>query len=159
MRLPIPSRDSGPWENTMLIGGTCKHSNVFSGPVLIARGLDLELATSLWSFEGVRACARRLDNFGGHSGGGTPLPIPNREVKPASADGTRRATSRESRSPPNYLQTKSPALAGLFHAMRNVLRPSRGPYCARARSPKPGQTNQTYVPDVRFMRRPRWIQR
>jgi hypothetical protein len=24
-----------------LIGGTCKHSNVFSGPVLIARGLDL----------------------------------------------------------------------------------------------------------------------
>src|SRR4029079_1588605 len=32
--------------------------------------------------------------------GGTPLPIPNREVKPARADGTRRATSRESRSPP-----------------------------------------------------------
>jgi hypothetical protein len=25
-----------------LIGGTCKHSNVFSGPVLIARGLDLK---------------------------------------------------------------------------------------------------------------------
>src|SRR5438093_2198951 len=44
----------------------------------------------------------RLDNFGGHCGGGTPLPIPNRAVKPASADGTRRATSRESRSPPNY---------------------------------------------------------
>ena len=49
-------------------------------------------------------CAQRLDNFGGHSGGETPLPIPNREVKPASADGTRRATSRESRSPPNYLR-------------------------------------------------------
>jgi hypothetical protein len=27
---------------TTLIGGTCKHSNVFSGPVLIARGLDFE---------------------------------------------------------------------------------------------------------------------
>jgi hypothetical protein len=40
---------------------------------------------------------------GGHSGGETPLPIPNREVKPASADGTRRATSRESRTPPVYL--------------------------------------------------------
>src|SRR3954452_24117467 len=30
----------------------------------------------------------------------TPLPIPNRAVKPLSADGTWRATSRESRSPP-----------------------------------------------------------
>src|SRR5207247_303551 len=38
------------------------------------------------------------------TGGGTPLPIPNRAVKPASADGTRRATSRESRSPPNFFQ-------------------------------------------------------
>src|SRR3954466_10508413 len=37
---------------------------------------------------------------GGHSGGATPLPIPNREVKPACADGTRTATSRESRWPP-----------------------------------------------------------
>ena len=51
---------------------------------------------------------RTLDNFGGHSGGGTPLPIPNREVKPARADGTRRATSRESRSPPNYLRKAAP---------------------------------------------------
>src|SRR6266550_4261557 len=57
---------------------------------------------SLWSFEGVRLhCkARHFHNFGGHSGGETPLPIPNREVKPTCADGTRRATSRESRSPP-----------------------------------------------------------
>src|SRR5436853_5744863 len=57
---------------------------------------------SLWSFEGVRRrCkARHFHNFGGHSGGETPLPIPNREVKPACADGTRRATSRESRQPP-----------------------------------------------------------
>jgi hypothetical protein len=30
----------------------------------------------------------------------TPLPIPNRAVKPLSADGTWRATARESRSPP-----------------------------------------------------------
>src|SRR3954451_4950295 len=32
----------------------------------------------------------------------TPLPIPNRAVKPLSADGTWRATSRESRSPPVF---------------------------------------------------------
>src|SRR5688572_21379474 len=58
----------------------------------------------LWSFEGGRIVRPGFTIFGGHSGGGTPLPIPNREVKPASADGTRRATSRESRSPPNYLK-------------------------------------------------------
>jgi hypothetical protein len=33
-----------------LIGGTCKHSNVFSGPVLIARGLDLELIVVAMEF-------------------------------------------------------------------------------------------------------------
>src|SRR3954463_8099353 len=32
----------------------------------------------------------------------TPLPIPNRAVKPLSADGTWRATSWESRSPPVF---------------------------------------------------------
>jgi hypothetical protein len=37
---------------------------------------------------------------GGHSGGVTPVPIPNTEVKPASADGTWGATPWESRSPP-----------------------------------------------------------
>ena len=84
------------------IGGTCKRGNAFSVPVLIARGLDLEhlRLRPLWSFEGAPIGADHLDNFGGHSDGETPLPIPNREVKPVSADGTRRATSRESRSPP-----------------------------------------------------------
>ena len=31
----------------------------------------------------------------------TPVPIPNTEVKPYNADGTRRATSRETRKPLN----------------------------------------------------------
>ena len=31
----------------------------------------------------------------------TPVPIPNTEVKPHNADGTRRATSRETRKSPN----------------------------------------------------------
>ena len=51
-----------------------------------------------------RSRHRQLTVSGGYSGGETPLPIPNREVKPASADGTRRATSRESRSPPVFLE-------------------------------------------------------
>ncbi len=37
---------------------------------------------------------------GDDGGGDTPLPIPNREVKPARADGTARGTSWESRSSP-----------------------------------------------------------
>ena len=51
-----------------------------------------------------RATGAHFDNFGGHSVGGTPLPIPNREVKPDSADGTRGASPRESRTPPNYFR-------------------------------------------------------
>jgi hypothetical protein len=87
-----------------LIGGTCKRGNAFSGPVLIARGLDFEHRVWSYGVLRVRTFARRPDNFGGHSGRETPLPIPNREVKPACADGTRRATSRESRQPPIFLR-------------------------------------------------------
>src|SRR6266508_1092901 len=47
-----------------------------------------------------RAAAASSQLSGGHSGGGTPLPIPNRAVKPASADGTRGESPRESRTPP-----------------------------------------------------------
>ena len=38
--------------------------------------------------------------FGGYSERETPLPIPNRAVKPLSADGTWPERARESRSPP-----------------------------------------------------------
>ena len=41
-------------------------------------------------------------DFGGHSGGVTPVPIPNTEVKPASADGTWGETPWESRTPPDF---------------------------------------------------------
>ena len=37
---------------------------------------------------------------GGHSEGATPVPFPNTEVKPFSADGTARETVWESRSSP-----------------------------------------------------------
>src|SRR5205823_14715645 len=95
----------GPWETTTLIGGTCKRGNAFSGPVLIARGLDFEHVRCCYGVLKVcraRKSSRGFHNFGGLTGRETPLPIPNREVKPARADGTRRATSRESRSPPIY---------------------------------------------------------
>src|SRR6476646_6515973 len=41
---------------------------------------------------------------GGFSEGETPLPIPNRAVKPLSADGTWPARAWESRTPPVYLR-------------------------------------------------------
>src|SRR5678816_849690 len=79
---------------------------MLSGPVLIARGLDLKTGASRYGV--LKVCGDTpLTTFGGHSDGGTPLPIPNREVKPVSADGTRRATSRESRSPPIFLRIRA----------------------------------------------------
>src|SRR5947208_12369559 len=39
---------------------------------------------------------------GGFGEGETPLPIPNREVKPLSADGTWPSQARESRTPPVF---------------------------------------------------------
>jgi deazaflavin-dependent oxidoreductase (nitroreductase family) len=54
---------------------------------------------ALCSFEGPET--RGLSRFSGGLGEGeTPLPIPNREVKPLSADGTWLARAWESRTPP-----------------------------------------------------------
>ena len=43
-------------------------------------------------------------DFGGDSGGVTPVPIPNTEVKPACADGTWDECPWESRSPPDFFE-------------------------------------------------------
>ena len=52
---------------------------------------------------------------GGHRSRVTPVPIPNTEVKPATADGTARATAWESRSLPGVFVTGPPeSLAGSF---------------------------------------------
>ena len=47
-----------------------------------------------------RGEARSRQVSGGYGEGETPLPIPNRAVKPLSADGTWLARARESRTPP-----------------------------------------------------------
>src|SRR5438034_2113319 len=55
-----------------------------------------------------------IPGFGDHGGGETPVPFPNTEVKPSSADGTVGATRRESRSLPSIFDCtcarRSPAL-------------------------------------------------
>src|SRR5437764_11287240 len=82
------------------------HGYVLSRAVLLVRGLGILLL-------GVRVRSEVLDQrltserarahqiSGGKSGGETPVPIPNTEVKTASADGTWGETPRESRSPPD----------------------------------------------------------
>src|SRR3954470_23801256 len=57
----------------------------------------------MWPASGFQASAEGATvspNFGGHSEGETPLPIPNRAVKPLCADGTWLERAWESRSPP-----------------------------------------------------------
>src|SRR5688572_3649343 len=78
-------------------------------------------------------------DFGGDSEGETPLPIPNRAVKPLSADGTWPARARESRSPPfSYpagRQSGGPLFCACrFHAAPTTVR------CAVARATK--ETNR-----------------
>ena len=54
---------------------------------------------------------RGLSRFSGGLGEGeTPLPIPNREVKPLSADGTWLARAWESRTPPVLINAHEPPL-------------------------------------------------
>ena len=59
---------------------------------------------------------------GGNDEGVTPVPIPNTEVKPFSADGTWLVTARESRSPPD--PNRSPAIAGDFSTLLGSWRTS-----------------------------------
>src|SRR5580765_6665499 len=89
----------GSSEITTSIGGRCKVREDFSRPVLISR----EAWPVFFLKRFICVPASRVDcrlHWGGYGGGETPLPIPNREVKPSSADGTAGETRWESRSPP-----------------------------------------------------------
>jgi hypothetical protein len=68
----------------------------------------------------VRVGAGSLDKgFGGHSGGVTPVPIPNTEVKPTSADGTWEDSPWESRTPPDFSREEAPS--GVFSSFSTRL--------------------------------------
>ncbi len=91
-------------ETTGLIGGRCKHSNVFSRAVLMHEGL-IHAGREKSSRSGkvnntFQSIQIGINSVGGLSEGGTPSPIPNLEVKPFSADGSSRVTVRKSRSLP-----------------------------------------------------------
>ena len=59
---------------------------------------------------------------GGHRGRVTPVPIPNTEVKPATADGTACVGVWESRSLPGLFQ-EGPAFERAFFFSRDLLIP------------------------------------
>ena len=87
-----------------MIGGRCKHSNVFSRAVLMHEGL-IHARREKSSRSGkvnntFQSIHIGINSVGGLSEGGTPSPIPNLAVKPFSADGSSRVTVRKSRSLP-----------------------------------------------------------
>ena len=78
--------------------------------ILIGRGLDFTRENEInkigkhtgsyaVQLSGLRL--KQLTISGGNDEGVPPVPIPNTEVKPFSADGTWLVTARESRSPPD----------------------------------------------------------
>ena len=94
-----------------MIGRRCTHSNVFSRPVLIARNLSFKPNLESLSSKILRWLIKRGED--------PPLPIPNREVKLTSADGTappggRVGSCRFSKSPTE----KS---AGLFFCIVRIV--------------------------------------
>ena len=95
---------------------------MFSLPVLIARGLDLQYAganlaplASLFSFQGASLERKRKpiereessDIVGVFNGEGPPVPIPNTEVKLTGAENTCLATDREDRSMPTQSRSRN----------------------------------------------------
>jgi hypothetical protein len=69
----------------------------------------------------IRHAHNRIQVSGDHTGGETPLPIPNREVKPAEADGTWGETPWESRKLPGLFKRDASDRVPLF-----ICRPERG---------------------------------
>ena len=69
----------------------------------MGRGLDGYLISVHWRCAVLKARREVVSTVsGGYGEGETPLPIPNRAVKPLSADGTWLARAWESRSPPVF---------------------------------------------------------
>src|SRR5207302_7884092 len=87
---------------------------------------------------------------GGYGEGETPLPIPNREVKPLSADGTWLARAWESRSPPVFFEPRLLWQAG-FSCLGGACRSSGD----RAASPVGGHAVAQDGPPTGFGRRRR----
>ena len=78
-------------------------------------------------FSGATRSSRRAltTDFGGHSGGVTPVPIPNTEVKPTSADGTWGEIPWESRTPPDFAPKRPARARSRLAVLRRHVRAAR----------------------------------
>ena len=85
--------------------------------------------------------------FGGHGGGVTPVPIPNTEVKPSSADGTWVERPWESRTPPSSHERRTPSDGGPSSFSRPV--GSRRSAPIPCRSPPASSSGRGRPPRVR----------
>src|SRR5438034_6973030 len=94
----------------------------------MGRGLD-GFSFGLVRFSSLVGAGAVPHGFGGHSEGVTPLPIPNREVKPLSADGTWWATAWESRSPPVIQFAGRPAGRPVCVVLRAIVKRRRREHC------------------------------
>jgi hypothetical protein len=97
----------------------------------MGRGLDGYLISVHWHCAVLKVRERRTvsTSSGGYGEGETPLPIPNRAVKPLSADGTWPARAWESRSPPVYLLamfSEGRMLAARRRGLPKAGQPARG---------------------------------
>ena len=76
----------------MVIGWKWKCSNTCSGPVLIGRGLEQATKELVLVIEAfilcIFECTKYTYNVGDNEEGGTPVPMPNTEVKPFVAEDT-----------------------------------------------------------------------
>ena len=84
---------------------------------------DLDSIRSNASDDETRFCCSRHQKIsGGHTGGATPDPISNSEVKPSRADGTARSSVWESRTLPEFFFEKPHRLLamGLFFYQGDV---------------------------------------
>ena len=106
----------------------------------MGRGLDGLISRfigKLCSFEGPpegppRAGRRSRAISGGYCVGETPLPIPNRAVKPHSADGTWPSRAWESRSPPVLPRQPPTGRLGVVRRAFSLLERLSGAFASRA---------------------------
>src|SRR5579862_7938001 len=88
----------------------------------MGRGLDGYLISVHWHCVVLKAREEAASRpvSGGYGEGETPLPIPNRAVKPLSADGTRPARAWESRSPPVFPSSRPSIHDGRLVALQDL---------------------------------------
>src|SRR5690606_13743900 len=169
---PGRKTSEGPFETRTSIGRRCKHGNMLSRAVLIAReawpvqhtrpcssqhthlrdapALDTTLTsrTECHTRSAAAACAEHRAVAGNHRARDTPVPIPNTVVKPRRADGTAGEIRWESTSLPaaHLFERRSWSLSGprAFFVYRRERRQRTG--SGSGTPPHPSRSRRYFPP-------------